>query len=348
MSPRIAAPAGILPASWPRAEPLAERLLHLDPSAGALGDHHVRDLPALLRPGDVLVVNDAGTLPASFRVPDRELELRLVERLTHDAHWRALLFGAGDWRTPTERRPLPELVSVGTLLDLGPGLRSRILGVSPLETRVVELEFEQRGAELWAGIYARGRPIQYAHVRDALELWHVQNRFAARPWALEFPSAARPLTWELLLALRARGVALAHVTHAAGISSTGSDAIDRTLPGRERYRIEPACCLAIESARRRGGRIVAAGTTVVRALEACAADNDGRLVPGGGEARLLIGPGFRPKVVAGLFTGLHQRTTSHYALLGAFAPQDLLDRALDHAAQHAYLEHEFGDSWLIS
>ena len=328
------------PARAPRASPLSERLLHIDPG-GAFAARSIAELPELFRAGDLLVVNDAATLPASFRLRDRDAELRLVGGGGRDETWRALLFGAGDWRTPTERRPEPDPVRVGERLELGE-LSAVVTAVDARSPRLIDVRFSLSGARLWQALYRLGRPIQYSYLTAPLELWDVQNVFAARPWAFELPSAARPLNFELLLALRKRGVTLATLTHSAGISSTGSSELDARLPLPERYEIPKATVAKVAAA----GRVVAAGTTVVRALEANFAAHGG-LRPGLGEARLVIGPGFVPKVVHGILTGMHEQGTSHFALLGAFASRELIGRALSHAAELGYLEHEFGDSCLI-
>src|SRR5437867_1710869 len=121
LSPRRPVPPGIrgirvvTPANWPRQDPLAERLLIIDPGAGVFRDARTGELPAWLRPGDLLVVNDAATLPASFSAIDRSgrpIEIRLAGELA-GSRWSAVLFGEGDWRTPTERRPEPPSMNVG-------------------------------------------------------------------------------------------------------------------------------------------------------------------------------------------------------------------------------------------
>jgi len=164
---------------------------------------------------------------------------------------------------------------------------------------------------------------------------------------MEMPSAGRPLRWSLLLDLRKRGVSLASVTHAAGLSSSGDAAIDATLPWEESFDIPAHTVQSIQEAQRRGGRVIAVGTSVVRALEGCAAEHGGELHPGEGTTRILLGPGFAPRIVTGLFTGLHEATATHFALLQAFAPRPLLERAYAHAEGHGYLGHELGDSCLI-
>jgi S-adenosylmethionine:tRNA ribosyltransferase-isomerase len=278
-----------------------------------------------------------------------EIELRLARRAANDT-WLALVLGAGDWRTPTEHRPPPRALVAGERLELGVGLSARVVrayaaGGEP--PRLVELAFEQSGAPLWSALYRHGRPVQYSYVRAPLELWHVQTPFASRPWAMELPSASRPLAWQTLLGLRQRGVELAAVTHAAGLSSTGVGELDALLPLPERFEVNAAACAAIRRTRERGGRVIAAGTTVVRALES-AATHAIPLTPTTGEAELRIDREHRLRVVDGVLTGMHEPTTSHFALLEAFADRTLLERAHQHAITAGYLAHEFGDSLLVA
>ena len=151
--------------------------------------------------------------------------------------------------------------------------------------------------------------------------------------------------WLLLSALRARGVALAAITEGAGLSSTGDPALDAALPLPERFEVSASTVRAAVEARARGGRVIAVGTSVVRALESAAAS--GELRPTSGETDPILGPGFRPRAVDGLFTGLHEPTASHFALLQAFATRAQLDAAYAHAERGGYLGHEFGDTNLI-
>jgi S-adenosylmethionine:tRNA ribosyltransferase-isomerase len=324
----------------------AHRLLRIDPALGRHAHHRVDELPNLLSPGDLLVVNDAATLPASLRIAHRDAELRLVRRGESDAEWTAVLFGKGDFRTPTEARAEPPRIVPGEQLELEDGTVVVVTRVDADQPRLVDVRFALSGAELFRALYRAGRPVQYAYLARELELWDFQNRFASRPWAFEMPSAGHFLTWELLLALRARGVGLAHVTHAAGISSTGSLDLDRRFPMPERYEIGNRAIRAIRETKERKGRVVAVGTTVVRALEASHAEH-GALEAGSGEARLLLGPGFQPKVVDGILSGMHENGTSHFALLEAFANEDLLRSALVEAERAGYVQHEFGDATLV-
>lgn len=332
-------------ASWPREDPLGERLLVIDPRASRYGDATVRDLPKMLRRGDLVVVNDAATLPASLMgktAAGAPIEVRLAAR--RGETWTSVLFGPGDWHTRTEDRAAPARLAPGDLIVFDEALSARVRFVH--SSRLVDLEFSPGGAGFLRALYRLGRPIQYAYVKRPLPLWAVQTGYASRPWAVEMPSAGRPLTWSLLFELEERGIEVARLTHAAGISSTGDMDLDTRLPLPEHSDIPEATVHAIRDARGRGGRVVAVGTSVVRALEGRVA-RQGELRAGEGETDLLIGPGFRRRVVDGLFTGMHEPTASHYALLGAFAPGPLLRAAYEQAARVGYLHHEFGDSNLI-
>jgi len=194
---------------------------------------------------------------------------------------------------------------------------------------------------VWRAVYAGGVPVQYAHRGQQLPLWSVQTGYAARPWAAEMPSAGRPLTWDVLLALKRAHVGVASLTHAAGLASIGDAAADGTLPWPERYDIPVCTGEAIAHTRAIGGRVVAIGTTVVRALEA----SGGRA--GEGIATLRLDPSYGPSVVDGLVSGLHVPGESHYELLRAFASHARLSRALAVAARAGMSAHELGDACLI-
>ena len=333
----------------PVATAAKERLLPVDPRRGTLDDRALEALPNLLRPGDLLVVNDAATLPASVpgtTAAGDPVEIRLAGE-EPDGTWRAVVFGEGDWRTPTESRPPPPALSPGDALRLGPGLGARVTGRSELSSRLVWLRFAGARDRVWARLYALGRPVQYAYEPLPLPLAQVQTPYAGRPWASEMPSAGRPLRLPLLARIRARGVGLAWLTHAAGLSSTGDAALDRALPLPERYEIPSATVARVLATRREGGRVLAVGTTVVRALEGAARTGGGELRHGPGVTDLRIDPGFRPRVVDGLLSGIHARDSSHFELLSAFLPGSLGVLYTLHVAASGYRGHEFGDSTLV-
>lgn len=324
----------------PRRPPEAVKLLYVDSRAGAFRDARFTELPALLGEGDLLVLNDAATLPASLRAGD--VELRLAGELEGGA-FRAVLFGAGDWRTDTDARPPPPRVTAGFHLRFSDALSATVESVSTLSPRLVTVRFSQAGAALWSALYRHGRPVQYSYVQEPLPLEAVQTGYAARPWASEVPSAGRPLRWPMLAKLLERGVRLATLTHAAGLSATGDPALDAKLPLPERYELPVETVRAVSDAR----RVIAVGTTVVRALEGSARANGGKLVPGRAETDLVIGPSTSLSVVDGILSGMHEPGTSHFALLTAFAPRELLNSAAAHAEGAGYLVHELGDSTLV-
>jgi S-adenosylmethionine:tRNA ribosyltransferase-isomerase len=341
----------MIAAAAPTPHPRDAKLLMLD-AQGVITHAKRRDLPVLLRPGDIVVANDAATLPASLtgiHVDSGEpIEVRLAQRRSlapEDVRdFAAIVFGRGDHRTPTEQRPPPPRLATGDALRLGP-LRATVRHLLG-HPRFVALRFEGPTPDIWRAIARHGRPIQYAHVPEPLALWDVWTRIAAVPAAFEAPSAGFALDWQRVGELRARGIAFATLTHAAGISSTGDPALDALLPLDEPYEIPPVTATAIAQARGRQGRVVAVGTTVVRALEAAGTDT-GRVRCGAGVATQRIEATSRLCIVDALLTGTHEPGTSHHALLGAFAKEEslrLAGRALD---AHGYRTHEFGDSMLI-
>jgi S-adenosylmethionine:tRNA ribosyltransferase-isomerase len=340
------------PATSPRADESTVRLLLLDVDANAYSDRRIGDLPLTLNEGDLMVVNDAATLPGSLRgvgPAGQALEIRLAAQLA-EARWSVVLFGAGDWRTPTELRAPPPRLQPGDTLFFGAGperLVARVVSRSGRTPRLLEVEFDVSGGPFLHSLYRWGRPVQYSYLDRDLELWDVQTTYAARPWAAEQPSAGRPLRWNVLRGLAHRGVTVVPLTHAAGLSSTGDPELDALLPLAERFEIPEPTVTAIASAHRMGARVIAVGTSVVRALEGSALQYDGVVKAGAGQTDLIVGPGFRPRVVDGLLTGLHDPVGTHFALLRAFAPEGLLESAYRHARDTGYLWHEFGDSSLI-
>jgi S-adenosylmethionine:tRNA ribosyltransferase-isomerase len=256
----------------------------------------------------------------------------------------AIAFGDGNHRTRTEDRPPPPPLSPGDRLKLGP-LTAVIKDLLD-HPRLFKLLFLGDSTAVLAGLTRHGRPIQYAHIQEPLALWDVWTRIAADPIAFEAPSAGFALDWRTLAVWRQRGIVFATLTHAAGISSTGDPILDLRLPFAEPYNIPQHTARAIARAQSCGGRIVAVGTTVVRALES-AADPDGSVRAGNGIATGRIEHGTSLRVVDSILTGVHQRGDSHFELLRAFAPDALLDKVLEAFRAHDYRPHDFGDSMLI-
>ena len=262
----------MIAADRPVQRPATAKLLTVDSEgrfAHIARDHFIESLG----PGDLIVANDAATLPASLQGVHVRTGEAIEVRL---AGWRgaaagdvsrfaAVVFGGGDYHTRTEHRMAPPLLAAGDRLALGP-LSATI--VSTLgHPRLIALEFDGTADAIWAGIAHHGRPIQYAHIAEPLALWDVWTVVAGPPVAFEPPSAGFVLSWGTIERLHRRGIGFATITLAAGISSTGDDELDRRLPLAEPYHIPDATAIAIATARAGGGRIVAIGTTVVRALE---------------------------------------------------------------------------------
>jgi S-adenosylmethionine:tRNA ribosyltransferase-isomerase len=308
-------------------------------------------LADLLRAGDLVVANDAATLPASLfgthGPSGAPIEVRLTGRRTLHVDdvraFSAIVFGAGDHRTRTEDRAAPPPLHAGDALQLGP--LGAVVQRTLAHPRLIELRFEGAVDAIWASIARHGRPIQYAHVQEPLALWDVWSAIAAPPVAFEPPSAGFVLDWALLHALRERGIGFATLTHAAGISSTGDATLDARLPLDEAYHIPPYTVAAVARAQRDGARVMAVGTTVTRALEHAA--RGGALRAGNGVANQRIGPGTQLHVVNAILSGAHEPGSSHHDLLRAFTAPSVLQRADRALREHGYLTHEFGDSVLV-
>jgi S-adenosylmethionine:tRNA ribosyltransferase-isomerase len=305
------------------------------------------DFVGLFRDGDLVIANDAATLPASLfgqhMASGRDIEVRLAGRdsLEQVTRFSAVLFGPGDFRTRTEDRPLPPAVHPGDILALGP-LRARVVGLHD-HPRLVALEFEGSPGTIWEGLARHGRPIQYSHLPTPLALWDTWTAIAGPPVAFEPPSSGFVLDWDALAAIAKRGARFATITHAAGISSTGDAALDALLPFDEPYRIPASTADAIEQARERGGRIIAIGTTVVRALEHAAAASP-VVQPGDAVASQRIDASSRLRIVNAILSGTHEPGTSHYDMLRAFADERMLARMDRELNEHGYRTHEYGDS----
>jgi len=341
----------MIPAAAAVQRPPDARLMVVDAS-GHVVHQRCADFPALVHRGDVVIANDAATLPASLSgihvATGSPIELRLAGRRSLRAHhidrFTAVAFGAGDFRTPTESRPLPPPFSTGDLLRLGP-LEAVVRAILD-HPRLIEITFDGSAHEIWEGLARHGRPIQYSYLPAPLAVWDTWTAIASRPVAFEAPSAGFLFDWRLVHSLRARGATFVTLTHAAGISSTGDPRLDAMFPLAEAYEIPARTANAIETARHRGGRIIAVGTTVVRALEAAAA-YDGRVRAGSASATQRVGARTRLQVVDALVTGQHEPGTSHYEFLRAFHDDSVLRRMSAEAEMHGYRTHEFGDSLFI-
>jgi S-adenosylmethionine:tRNA ribosyltransferase-isomerase len=228
---------------------------------------------------------------------------------------------------------MPPVLRSSDVLTLSQELQARVESVDTRHPRLVHLRFQGNLAE----IFRVGSPVQYSYHRDPLTLWDAQTPLASLPWSVEAPSALFPLTMERLLELR-RLCRVATLVHGAGLSSTGDPALDALLPLPEPYHVPPETLEAVAKAKQNGGRVLAWGTTVARALESGGTD---------GVANLQLGRGRAARVVDGLVTGFHEPGTSHYALEEAFVSKARLESAFRAGREAGLLGHEYGDLVLL-
>ncbi|HYL99169.1 MAG TPA: S-adenosylmethionine:tRNA ribosyltransferase-isomerase [Blastocatellia bacterium] len=341
----------MIAAQIPTQRPPDARLMIID-FEGSISQASRASFVDFLRAGDLVIANNAATLPASLQgehlATRASIEVRLAGRRSLAGNdlreFCAIVFGAGDFRTRTEDRPLPPKLAPGDRLSLGPlaATVDELLG----HPRLISLRFDGDTDSIWAGLARHGRPIQYSHVATPLSLWEVWTSIAGPPVAFEPPSAGFALDWRSLRAMRDREVAFSTITHAAGISSTGDPELDQRLPLDEPYRIPESTACAIRQAQSHNGKIVAIGTTVVRALEH-AAGPDGSISAGDGLATGRIDAKTRLRVVDAILSGTHEPGTSHYQLLRAFVNDDWLNLANNKLDEWGFRTHEYGDSVLI-
>jgi len=305
-------------------------------------------LPELLAVGDVLVVNASATLNAAFESVREEREGRQSNVLIHlsaplsPSRWVIELRA----QSPGGSSPLLD-AEAGERIALPAGATATL--IEPYSRRYSPVD----GVRLWIAELSlpgdhfsysaqHGSPIRYSYVPKRWPLSYYQTVFAADPGSAEMPSAGRPFTREIVDRLHARGVGVVPVTLHTGVSSLDAD----ETPYPERYRVSAATARTVNEARMAGGRVIAVGTTVVRALETAASPN-GMVSAGAGCTDLVVTPERGLYAVDALLTGLHAPKASHLSMLEAMAGQDHLSRAYRSALENGYHWHEFGDLHLI-
>lgn len=278
---------------------------------------HFRDFPKFLRAGDLVVLNTTATLPAA--VNDIHVSTPLPGGLV-------LVEPRGPYESITR---LPGGVTV-TLL--APYRDSQRLWIA---------RFDGVG-DLRAYLARYGRPITYSYIDRSFPIDAYQTVFADEPGSAEMPSAGRAFTREMLVCLRRRGVRLAKLVLHAGVASLES----HERPHEEVYEVPVRTADEVRRAKERGGRVIAVGTTVVRALES-SVDRSGRVIASRGWTDLVITPDRGLRVVDGLLTGLHEPKATHLAMLEALAGRRHVEKAYAAALDEKYLWHEFGDLHLM-
>ncbi len=316
----------------------AVRLLVARRSDGSVSHRRFADLVDVLDAGDLLVVNVSATIPAavSARRPDGE---RVTVHFATPAPQLADGWWVVELRSSDGGRPLR--ASVGERISLDGGAELDLVAPYASGARLVLARID--GADSVIGYLERhGRPIRYGYVKSPWPLDAYQNVYATTPGSAEMASAGRPFTPELITQLIARGVQFAPVTLHCGVSSP--ERHEAPLP--ERFEVPEQTAALIRAVREWGGRVVAVGTTVVRALESVA-QPDGAVAAGAGSTGLVVTPGRGLWLVDGLITGWHEPEASHLEMLEAAAGSQLLARSYDAALACGYLWHEFGDSHLV-
>lgn len=317
----------------------ATRLLVARPSGVAHVAFH--DLADHLAAGDLVVVNDSATVAG-------QADARSTRHGAVVLHAAAPL-DDGTW--VVEIRTAPD--AARAVLDAQAGDRLTLSGATLdlLEAHPADGSSPTgRGNRLWrahvTGDLARtmarhGRPISYGYLDRAYPLADYQTVFGTRPGSAEMPSAARPFTPDLVTRLVSRGIGVVPVTLHTGVSSQEAG----EAPQPERFEVTDATARVVNAVRAGGGRVVAVGTTVTRALES--AVDDGRVVARAGWTERVVTPADPPRVVSGLVTGWHDPAASHLLLVEAVAGRDLAQSAYDAAVAGGYLWHEFGDAGLF-
>jgi S-adenosylmethionine:tRNA ribosyltransferase-isomerase len=311
------------------------RLLVATP--GSIRHLTFRELPEVLEPGDLVVVNTSATLPAAVDASRADGTSVVVH------HAGAL--DDGSWVVELRRRD-----GHGPLLDGRPG--EVVTWTSGTRVRLIT-PYTPPGRRLWRArigldgpvedeLARVGRPIGYGYLDGRFGLDAYQPVFGRHPGSAEMASAGRPFSDAMVTALVTRGIGVAPVLLHTGVSSPEVD----EPPQPERFRVPTVTARAVERTRADGGRIVAVGTTVTRALESVVRP-DGGVEAGGGWTDLVLGPDRPARVVDGLVTGWHEPQASHLLLLEAVAGAELVGAAYAAAVAGDYLWHEFGDSCLL-
>jgi S-adenosylmethionine:tRNA ribosyltransferase-isomerase len=298
-----------------------------------------RALPEFLSPGDLVVVNTSGTVPAA-------IDAQFTTGASFVLHISTELPG-GLWMVEPRRlidggATEPFALAVGaSRIRLAGGTEIDLLRPAPGSARLW-LAAVVGDDVLTAVLHAHGRPIRYRYVEHDWSIDAYQTIFADRPGSAEMPSAARPFSDALVTSLVRRGVSLAPITLHTGVSSLEG----HELPYPERFEVPAATAAAVNSVHASGGHVIAVGTTVVRALET-AVDTRGTVHPAAGWTDTVVTPERGVRAVDGLITGWHEPDASHLAMLEAVAGRAALVEAYAAASSAGYLWHEFGDSHLL-
>jgi len=311
------------------------RMMVLDRTTGEITHDRFFHLDKYLESGDLVILNNSRTIPAVLHAEwlrntvqlAPEVEVRLARRRSEDI-WDALI--------------VANPVKTGDIFHLSPELSATVIGEkenSPLK----HIQFTKKGTELFNVIYALGEPVRYEYIDQPWNLDYYQTVFASRPGSVEMPSAGRAFSWELLFKLMRMDIKVDFIQLHTGLSYFLDDQwIQTPEDNEEEYHISDRTMARIIETKASGKRVIAVGTTVVRALETAAIN--GAL---SGVTNLYIDQQFPLKIADGIITGLHEPKASHLDMLSAFVSERHLLRAYNQAIDTGYLWHEFGDMNLI-
>lgn len=308
------------------------RLLTLDRITGESYHDYFYELDSILREGDLLVLNNSRTLPAVLkgRKGEQPVEIRLSRKVT-DQEWEALVVGV--------------TCTVGEKIYLPGELTAIIIGKGN-ESPLVILSFSKSGLDLYDAIYRYGEPLYYEYIKTPWPLEMYQTVYASVPGSVEMPSAGRAISYSLLHKLKQKGVKIAYLQLHAGLSYYGNDRWPNPANHVEAFCIPEETAELVNKTKKNNGRVIAVGTTVVRALET-AVTNDGIVEAQEGATCLCIQKGYPLRAADGLLTGFHEPEASHLDLLSAFIDEEILMKTYEEVLSAGYLWHEFGDMNLI-
>ena len=316
-------------------------LLVIENASGTYSSARFAELPEFLKRGDILVFNDSALVPSSLPVFD-------VSR--RQQGWLNVGTSRLNGKILVEPRPKSfnrmQTEEGNVLAVIGNGREIELSRRHSTFSRFFWADARMGEDELRETLGRYGAPLTYDHIPFKLPLSFYSTVVSRVPGSAEFPSASRPFSRRVMASLRQKGILQAYLTLHCNLSPLEPDEFSSSpfLPD-EYYEIPEATATAAEEARDSGGRVIAVGTSVVRALES---SYRGRIVPGSGTTDLFIRPGRRPKSVDGLLTGLHDPESSHVEMISAFLDDSLLRSAYTTASAIGFQWHEFGDLSLIA
>ncbi|WP_409302607.1 S-adenosylmethionine:tRNA ribosyltransferase-isomerase [Peribacillus sp. SCS-155] len=311
------------------------RMMEINRFTGAISHDDFYNLANYLKPGDLIVLNNSRTIPAILYAQlEREsaaagpkVQIRLAHRKSKEI-WEVQI--------------VSDDVRIGDVFSFSSGLTAEVIE-RKMDSPFSILCFSKGGQELLNEIYRIGEPVRYEYISTPWNLDYYQTVFASVPGSVEMPSAGRAFSWELLFKLQKKGINIAYLQLHTGLSYLLDDkwhiGPDENL---EEYKIPQQTMDSVLRTKGDGGRIIAAGTTVVRALETAVASQKLQ-----GWTNLYIDSSYELKLVDGIITGFHEPEASHLDMLSAFIQKEQLFKAYQQAVEEKYLWHEFGDVNLI-